>query len=670
VPLFRGSVAHLRSKIDTGSLVPTLSEQYRHRIGRSPAPTEVKSWERSLDVLSRDLVEAGLQDIEALVEYQLPLTSKRADVVLCGSHPRTGVPQFVVVELKQWTRAHLLDDADDLCVLEGLGTRLHPVEQVRHYCTHLRDFVAALSDDLHTGIAGVAYLHNATDLDLADLWSYPQDQHGRMFTGQRRAEFLSYLRQHLRPASGADAADLLMGSAIRPSKQLLTLAADEIQRREQFVLLDEQQVAYSMVMRAVDRSYRANTKEVIVVSGGPGSGKSVIALSLMGELSRRGRTVLHATGSSAFTQTLRRVAGARAPRVKSMFKYFNQFVDAERNSLDVLVCDEAHRIRETSANRYTPASLRSGRPQVEELIDAARVPVFLLDEHQVVRPGEIGTVQDIRATALAMGLETQIVQLDAQFRCGGSRAYERWVLKLLGLEPGGPVPWDGDENFTLSITPGPSVMERRLRALLDQGYGARIAAGYCWHWSDPVPGAGLKPDVQIGDWHKPWNNKKVTSHAGAPGTPFWASDAAGFEQVGCVYTAQGFEYDYAGVIIGLDLVWRSDHWEAHPEKSHDSQVKRGTASQFDQAVRNTYKVLLTRGMRGASIYSTDPETQSLLESLVPASTPRSSSSQSLPQRSTSNTTSPKWASGEPRRGTAVFSNESRTPRTPLQSKII
>ena len=594
-------------------------------------------------MLSRDLVEAGLKDVEALVEYQLPLTSKRADIVLCGNHPRTGAPQFVVVELKQWSRAHLLDDADDLCVLEGMGTRLHPVEQVRHYCTHLRDFVAALSDE-HTGIAGVAYLHNATDLDLADLWSYPQDQQGRMFTGQRRSEFVSYLQEHLRPTSGADAADLLMGSAIRPSKQLLTLAADEIQRREQFVLLDEQQVAYSMVMRAVDRSYRANTKEVIVVSGGPGSGKSVIALSLMGELSRRGRTVLHATGSSAFTQTLRRVAGARAPRVRSMFKYFNQFVDAERNSLDVLICDEAHRIRETSANRYTPASLRSGRPQVAELIDAARVPVFLLDEHQVVRPGEIGTVEDIRAAALSVGLATQIIQLDAQFRCGGSRVYERWVLRLLGLDAGGPLPWDGDENFMLSTAPGPSAMERRLRDLLDQGYGARIAAGYCWPWSDPVQGAGLKLDVQIGEWHKPWNNKKPTSHAGAPGTPYWASDDAGFEQVGCVYTAQGFEYDYAGVIIGPDLVWRSDHWEARPERSHDSQVKRGTASEFDQAVRNTYKVLLTRGMRGASVYSTDPETQSLLESLVPASTARLSSSQSLPQRGTTNTRSPNWAS--------------------------
>ena len=179
-----------------------------------------------------------------------------------------------------------------------------------------------------------------------------------------------------------------------------------------------------------------------------------------------------------------------------MFKYFNQFVDAERNSLDVLICDEAHRIRETSANRYTPASFRSGRPQVAELIDAARVPVFLLDEHQVVRPGEIGTIDDIRAAAHAVGLETQVIELDAQFRCGGSRAYEQWVLRLLGLEPGGPIPWEGDEQLhALDDSRTKRDGAAAATGLLDEGYGARMAAGYCWPWSDPVPGGGLKPDV-------------------------------------------------------------------------------------------------------------------------------------------------------------------------------
>ena len=617
MPLFRGSAARLRAQIEDGALIPSLSEQFRYQLGRSAPPAEVRSWERSLSVLASDLSDASLDDVEVLVEHKLPLTSKRTDAILAGRHPKSGKDSYVVVELKQWSRAHLLDGTTDVCVLYGFGERLHPIAQVRNYCSYLKDFVASLESS-DAELAGVAYLHNATDLDLADLWELEQTEHSRMFTGQRRGEFLKHLQSRLSTTeSGVDAADTFLGSAVRPSKQLMALAAEEVQQREQFVLLDEQQTAFSLVMRAVDEAYRANSKEVIVISGGPGSGKSVIALSLLGELARKGRTALHATGSSAFTQTLRRVAGARAPQVRAMFKYFNQFIDAERNALDVLICDEAHRIRETSVNRYTKAELRTDQPQVFELIEAARVPVFLLDENQVVRPGEIGSVDDIKNAASSLGLEARIINLDGQFRLGGSRVYEEWVLRLLGLAPGGPVPWVGDDSFALAVAGSPSPMEDRLRSLLMEGYGARMAAGYCWRWSDPIKDGGLVPDVVIGDWVRPWNNKKDTSHGGAPGTPFWATDPAGFEQVGCVYTAQGFEYDYSGVILGPDLVWRTDHWEAQPEASFDSQVKRATIDEFDKAVRNTYKVLLTRGLRGTIMYSTDPETQALLESLVP-----------------------------------------------------
>lgn len=185
------------------------------------------------------------------------------------------------------------------------------------------------------------------------------------------------------------------------------------------------------------------------------------------------------------------------------------------------------------------------------------------------------------------GINTRTVSLDGQFRLGGSRKYEEWVLRLLGLAPGGPVEWDGDESFALDVAPAPSAVEARLRSLLDEGYGARLSAGYCWRWSDPIRDGGLVPDIVIGAWRRPWNNKKETAHDGAPGTPFWATDPGGFDQVGCVYTAQGFEYDYSGVIIGPDLVWRTDHWEAHPEASHDTQVKRATPDEFDRAVRNT-----------------------------------------------------------------------------------
>ena len=198
---------------------------------------------------------------------------------------------------------------------------------------------------------------------------------------------------------GAPYADDFLSSRAAPSRQLLAVAAAEIRDREQFVLLDQQRLAYNLVLHATEAARAGDSKTAIIVSGGPGSGKSVIALSLLGELARQGRTVLHATGSRSFTQTLRQVTGRGSPRTRNLFKYFNQFVDADRNGLEVLILDEAHRIRETSMSRYTPRQLRTDRRQVDELIAAARVPVFLLDEHQVVRPGELGTVSEIEAHA-------------------------------------------------------------------------------------------------------------------------------------------------------------------------------------------------------------------------------------------------------------------------------
>jgi hypothetical protein len=614
VPLYRDSVAGVRAQIAANTLVPTMNEQFAFAYGYHASSAEQRSWERSLMVLTNDLHDAGLDEVEVLLEYQLPLTSRRVDALLCGVHPRTGESSFVVVELKQWSGAVPVDGTDDVVLDDGRGRRLHPAAQVGGYCDYIADFNAAFEG--RTGrLSGVAYLHNADDEAVAGLWDYEQSRTRRMFTRQRRGDFLSFLTGTLADKPGAEAADELLSAAIKPSKQLLDLAAKEIREREQFVLIDEQQVAYSMVLRAVEHARRANTKEVVVVTGGPGSGKSVIALSLLGELSRQGRSVLHATGSSAFTQTLRKVAGHREPRVKALFSYYNNFTDAEKNGLEVLINDEAHRIRETSTNRWTPASKRSGRPQIEDLIDAARVSVFLLDEHQVVKPGERGNVADIVSAAERLGCNVVTVGLDDQFRCGGSRLYEEWVLRLLGLAPGGPMEWHGDEAFELDLTESPAEMESRLRAQMVRGYPSRIAAGYCWNWSKPKADF-LFPDVQIGDWKRPWNNPKDTQVGNAPGRPFWASDPAGFDQVGCVYTAQGFEYDYGGVIFGDDLVWRTDHWEARPEYNRDSQVRRAEPDAFDKAIRNTYKVLLTRGMRGTLVYSTDPETRGLLSELI------------------------------------------------------
>ncbi|WP_424856279.1 DNA/RNA helicase domain-containing protein [Streptomyces sp. SAI-170] len=539
-------------------------------------------------------------------------------------HPTTGEPSYVVVELKQWSNAEPDEDDPLLCRIDSYSRPvLNPIEQVRGYCDYLVHFNGALSSHPER-IAGVAYLHNATEFGISGLYDAEQNERGMLFSEERRGRFLAFLKSRLAPKSGALAADELAAGKIAPSKQLMAVAAQEVREREEFVLLDEQRIAYETVMRAVRRASTADHKEVVVVTGGPGTGKSVIALSLLGELYRQGRSALHATGSASFTKTMRKVAGSRKREVQDLFKYFNSFMTAERNGLDVLICDEAHRIRRTSENRYTRAEHRTGKPQLEELLDAARVPVFLLDEHQVVRPGEMGSLKEIRDAAAAKNLACHEVSLDSQFRCGGSDAYLRWVVRLLGLEEGGALTWDPDDRMRLCVAESPQEMEDFLQERRSEGYSARMSAGYCWKWTTKyAPGQSLPTDVVIGDWARPWNVYGERGVAGAPPAALWATDPAGFGQVGCVYTAQGFEYDWSGVIIGPDLLWRGDRWVTDRTASKDPVFKKSTSDEdVDRLIRNTYKVLLTRGMIGTVIYSTDAETRAKLQELVAPSANR------------------------------------------------
>ncbi|MET9547903.1 DUF2075 domain-containing protein [Streptomyces sp. NPDC006627] len=618
--MLRESASAALAQVHSEDLFLRLTDHFVNDHGHRPSTSEARSWRKSLPALLNVMMEAGLGDVHLLFEYQLPLTSKRTDVILAGVHPRTGEPSYVVVELKQWSQAEPDDDDSLLCRVEAYSRPvLNPIEQVRGYCDYLVSFNGALADHPHR-VSGAAYLHNATEFGVNGLYEVEQSEHGRLFSEERRGLFVEFLQSRLAPVSGAAAADELLAGKARPSKQLIAVAAQEIRDREQFVLLDEQRVAYELVMRAVRRAAQADHKEVIVITGGPGSGKSVIALSLLGELYRQGRAALHATGSQSFTKTMRKVAGSRKREVQNLFKYFNSFITAERNALDVLICDEAHRIRLTSANRYTRAEHRTDKAQVEELIDAARVPVFLLDEHQVVRPGEMGRVEEIEATAVKKGLKFQSISLAGQFRSGGSDTYLQWVVRLLGLEGEGATAWHPDGRMRLLVADSPQEMEEFLQDRRAEDYSARMSAGYCWKWTTKyAPGQPLPADVVIGDWARPWNVYGERAVAGAPPSALWATDPAGFGQVGCVYTAQGFEYDWSGVIIGPDLVWRGDHWVTERTASKDPAFKKSTSDEdVRRLILNTYKVLLTRGMVGTVLYSTDAETREKLRELVGA----------------------------------------------------
>jgi DUF2075 family protein len=396
--------------------------------------------------------------------------------------------------------------------------------------------------------------------------------------------------------------------------------AATIKEKPQWVLLDEQLVVFEKVLACARAGFHDRKKTVLIVKGGPGTGKSVIAINLMATLLREQYNAQYATGSRAFTETLRNIVGTRGT---PQFGYFNGYADAEANAVDVLICDESHRIRESSYSRFIPKAKRTMRPQIDELLAVAKTSVFLLDDHQVVRPGETGSVGYIKQAALDAGSRIHEYELEAQFRCAGSEGFVAWVENTLGIRRTANVLWDPGDPFDFRIMTTPTEVETAIRAKAAEGASARMTAGFCWKWSDPLDGGSLARDVVVGDYERPWNARPEARRLarGIPKASLWATEPGGIDQVGCVYTAQGFEFDYAGVIFGADLTYdfERQEWIGHADRSHDTVVKR-SKGRFADLVKNTYRVLLTRGLRGCYVCFVDRDTERFVRSRVEGAT--------------------------------------------------
>jgi uncharacterized protein len=199
--------------------------------------------------------------------------------------------------------------------------------------------------------------------------------------------------------------------------------------------------------------------------------------------------------------------------------------------------------------------------------------------------------------------------LKTQFRCSGSDAYLQWLDKVLGISGSKEVAFDARMQF--KIFPSPSEMADEIRKRnSEKKNSARIVAGFCWPWSEPNPDGSLVSDVQIGDFSMPWERKDEFWR--------WATDDSGMEQVGTVYTAQGFEYDYIGVIFGNDLAWDSESkaWKSVPGKSHDTRVKQKNP-QLTRHLKHVYRVLMSRAHRGVYLYFMDKSTEQHFREAIP-----------------------------------------------------
>lgn len=353
--------------------------------------------------------------------------------------------------------------------------------------------------------------------------------------------------------------------------------------------------------------------------GGAGTEKSVIALNALGETLRRNLRVYFVSGSAAFTKGVRRLLGRR---LEGLVRFTDYFWNFEENSVDVLIVDEAHRVRDRSTPRV-PRALRPQISQVEELIRAARVIIFFADENQIISPSEAGEPEVIRETASNTYADFEEYSLVSQFRCNGSSVYLDWLSDVLGLN-------SHDEGLKLVVPIGlpfkivkaPQELWSEIQDINHQKLNsARLVAGWCWSWSDPNPDGSLVEDIVIGDFRFPWEAKNRSRPApGIPEARWWAIDPGGVNQAGTVYSVQGFEASHIGVIIGPDLVIRGGQWVARPNLNYSNSIRRQSPEKSLPYLKRIYRTLLSRAMQSCSVYCSDEETRTYFESRIQYST--------------------------------------------------
>lgn len=598
-----------------GKLKNAFFSHYRY----NPSHAEIISWQNSLRPMALILQHGDLLDHGVMLEYQLPLSSRRLDFMVTGKG-QANADNAVIVELKQWDKCGTADGENEVVTFVGGGYRevLHPSAQVGRYRMYLSDTHTAFHEGENpVSLAACAYLHNYPHDSGDVLYDRKFEsvlKSDPIFTMDEAPELMGFLQERLCAGQGMEVLKRVEESRYRPSRKLMDHVGQVINGNSRYVLLDEQVVAYDKVRALAEKGFHDRRKTAIIIKGGPGTGKSVIAIKLMADLLIRGYNAQYATGSKAFTETLRSIIGNRG---SVQFKYFNSYAAAQANEIDVLIADESHRIRKTSNSRFTAAANRSNLEQIEELVQAAKVCVFLIDDVQVVRPNEIGSVGYIRQHAQAMNCNVFEYELEAQFRCSGSDAFVNWIDNTLGIRRTANVLWEGNESFDFKIFDSPQALEEAIRKKAAEGYTARMTAGFCWKWSKPRPDGTLVEDVVIGEYQRPWNARPEAARLakGIPKASLWAHLPGGIDQVGCIYTAQGFEFDYVGVIFGKDLLYRFDKqdWVGDSQQSYDTVVKR-SGGKFADLLKNTYRVLLSRGMKGCYVHHMDKETEHFMRS--------------------------------------------------------
>ncbi len=585
-------------------------------LGRHTSPNEKRSWKNSMQYMYRVLDTTLLPDnVGIAVEYQIPLTSKRIDFIV-GGDDEYGRGNIVIIELKQWEKSRFADKPDLVVTRfeHGEAETSHPSYQAWSYAYMLENYNSTIQErDIH--LNPCAYLHNyQPDNVITDKRFDKYYSKAPLFLKNDARKLRGFISKHIKRGAKDDLMWLIENGEIRPSKQLADSLVSMIRGNQEFVMIDEQKVVYE---NALDLARKAQNgpKRVLIVQGGPGTGKSVLAIQLVSELTKEGIACQYVSKNAAPRDVYcTKLTGSFRPSfIKNLFVGSGSYIDTLPNTLGALVADEAHRLVEKSG-----LYANKGDNQIREIINAAKFVVFFIDDHQRVHVRDIGSSKAISKIAEESGAKVSIMKLESQFRCNGSDGYLAWIDNALQINETANINLSA-VDYDFHIFDDPNELFAAIEKKNAINNKSRVVAGYCWKWN--------KQDMDIPDIVIPEFNFAKKWNLASDGT-MWILGEHSVNQIGCIHTCQGLEMDYVGVILGPDILFRNGSVvtdvSVHPAsdaavrglKSGISSGDIKSSQVADEIIKNTYRTLMTRGMKGCYVYCCDKALSEYLKSLV------------------------------------------------------
>lgn len=604
--VYSATKAEFMNDVMTNDIENIIHEAFQKATGKHTGGSELQSWRNSLQYMDRVLADDEIPDDSGVaIEYHIPQSAKRIDFILTGQND-SKQDGAVLIELKQWQSAQLTSKSGivETRFRHGVTETTHPSYQAWSYKCLLQDYNQTVNDE-NIQLYPCAYLHNYEEDEVINSSFYEEyTQKAPVFLKSDAMKLRQFIKDHIKYGDKDKIMYRIDHGKIKPSKNLADELASMLEGNQEFVLIDDQKVAYETTLDLAQRSDEDN-KNVLIIEGGPGTGKSVLAINLLVELTNREQVTQYVTRNSAPRKVYEaKLTGSmKFSRISNMFRGSGSYHSLEENTFDTLIIDEAHRLNEKSG-----LFGNLGENQIKELIHTSKCSVFFIDEDQKVTLNDIGDKEEIKKWANKLGANITELQLESQFRCNGSDGYLAWLDNTLQIRETANTTMQGID-YDFKVLNDPQELHDLIKEKNKEKNKARLLAGYCWNWiSKKKP----ESDIKIGDYEAYWNLEQDGQA--------WMIQPESVTEVGCIHTSQGLEIDYVGVIIGPDLVVRDGEVITDVEKrAGTDRSVRGkkklmqedpemAKAKFDAIIKNTYRTLMTRGQKGCYIYCTDPET--------------------------------------------------------------